>query len=146
MVMEVKLHYFRDRGSTTEDGNGSKKFFLPFLNEFGNSKLFCYTWIFTATTSQKAWNCQIHSEMKEKIFTATAMVLPRPQNFTSINVVLTRLYQQMIWWYDPQVIFCYSILIALKTISSKVQFSFLVSSSVLNCTTTKYLLLSWKTL
>ena len=38
--MEVKLHYFRDHGSTTEDGNGSKKIFLPFLNEFGNSKYF----------------------------------------------------------------------------------------------------------
>ena len=56
------------------------------------------------------------------------MVLPRPQNFTSITRVLTRLYKQMIWWYDPKVIFCYSILISLKTISSRVQFSFLLAA------------------
>ena len=36
--------------------------------------------------------------MEEKIFTATAMVLPRPRcNSTSITVVVPRLYQQMIW-------------------------------------------------
>ena len=37
MVTEVKLHYFHGRGSTMAVG---AKFFLPFLNEFGNSKLF----------------------------------------------------------------------------------------------------------
>ena len=38
--------------------------------------------------------------MEEKIFTATVMVLPRPWkqcNFTSVTVVVPRLYQQMIW-------------------------------------------------
>ena len=53
-----------------------------------------------SSIAQKAQNCQIHSEMEEKFFTATAMVLPRPRkqcNFTSITVVLPRLYQQMIW-------------------------------------------------
>ena len=38
--------------------------------------------------------------MEEKIFTATAMVLPRPWkqcNFFSITVVVPRLYQPMIW-------------------------------------------------
>ena len=37
MLTEVKLHYFRGRGSTTAM---AVKIFLPFLNEFGNSKLF----------------------------------------------------------------------------------------------------------
>ena len=38
--------------------------------------------------------------MEEKIFTATGMVLPWPWkwcNFTSVTVVVPRLYQQMIW-------------------------------------------------
>ena len=53
-----------------------------------------------SSIAQKAQNCQIHSEMEEKIFTATAVVLPRPRkqcNFTSVTMVLPRLYQQMIW-------------------------------------------------
>ena len=37
MVTEVKLHCFHGRGSTTVM---EVIFFLPFLNEFGNSKLF----------------------------------------------------------------------------------------------------------
>ena len=53
-----------------------------------------------SSIAQIAQNCQIHSEMEEKIFTAITVVLPWPQkqcNFTSITLVVPRLYQQMIW-------------------------------------------------
>ena len=46
--------------------------------------------------------------MEEKNFTATAMVLPRPRkkwNFTSITVVVPRLYLQMIW--RNMMFYCY---------------------------------------
>ena len=77
-------------------GDGSKITLLPWPWQYhgGGSK--------KSSIAQKAQNCQIHSEMEEKIFTATAVVLPRPWkqcNFTSITVVQPGLYQQMIWWF-----------------------------------------------
>ena len=53
MVTEVKLHYFHGRGGTTGHNSGSKKSII----------------------AQKDQNCQIHSEMEEKIFISTIMVL-----------------------------------------------------------------------
>ena len=53
-----------------------------------------------SSIAQKTQSCQIHSEMEEKFFTPTALVLLRPRkqcNFTSVTVVLQRLYQEMIW-------------------------------------------------
>ena len=51
--MEVKLHYFRGHGSTMTVA------------------------VKKSSIAQKAYNCQIHSEMEENFFTAIAMVLPR---------------------------------------------------------------------
>ena len=53
MVTEVKLHYFHGHGGTTGHNSGSKKSII----------------------AQKDQNCQIHSEMEEKIFISTIMVL-----------------------------------------------------------------------
>ena len=75
-------------------GDGSKITLLPWPWQYhgsGSKK---------SSIAQKAQNCQIHSEMEEKFFTATAVVLPRPRkqcNFSSVTVVVPRLYQQMIW-------------------------------------------------
>ena len=70
--MEVKLHYFHGHGSTTAV---AVKIFLPLLIEFGNSKLFELYLIFHYGTT-------------------TAV---KTKGFTSVNVVVLRLYQQMIW-------------------------------------------------
>ena len=74
--------------------DGSKITLLPWPWQYhsGGSK--------KSSIAQKAQNCQIHSEMEEKYFTATAVVLPLPRkqcNFTAVTVVVPRLYQQMIW-------------------------------------------------
>ena len=74
--------------------DGSKITLFPWPRQYhcGGSK--------KSSIAQKAQNCQIHSEMEEKKFTATAVVLPWPRkqcNFTSITMVVPRLYLQMIW-------------------------------------------------
>ena len=84
--------------------DGSKITLLPWPWQYhsGGSKKSCIV--------QKAQNCQIHSEMEEKNFTATTMVLPRPGkqcNFTSVTVVLPRCYQQMIWRNSTHYFLCH---------------------------------------
>ena len=74
-LMEVKLDYFRGHGSTTA---------VAVKNQVQLKKLRIAKFI---------------QKLKKK-FTATSVVLPQPRkqcNFTSITVVVPRLYLQMIW-------------------------------------------------
>ena len=59
-------------------GDGSKNLFFHFWEKFAILSFLSYTWFFTATTMVLSW--------------------PRKKcNFTSVTVVVPRLYQQMIW-------------------------------------------------
>ena len=65
----------------------SSAFPLDFV--VGNHNEHWRLWLYhggKSSIAQKAQNCQIHSEMEEKIFTATAVVLPRPWKYTQYDL------------------------------------------------------------